>query len=1393
MVLGIMAGNLYSQVSSLEGSGTELDPYLVQDLQDLITISENSSIWDKHFIQTADIDASSTSSLNDGAGFSPIGTSSNRFTGSYNGQGHTISNLYINRPSTNYIGLFGYTQSAEISNLSIINAEIVGNYNVGGLVGLSEYSTINNSYASGAVSGVSYVGGLLGRVPSDSSFRTYIINSYATADVSGSSNYIGGLVGYYYPGSYIRNSYSTGSVSGSSYVGGLVGSFSYSSSSYISNSFWDTETSGQSSSAGGTGKTTAEMQEINTYLNAGWDFEEMWLINPGINDGYPTFFNKYIRNIALSNYMTNISLNPTISCDILSDFVYYEIKFGTEENPQEQLVEFSLINETISYTFAEPLEYYTDYYWTLVLATANFDLTTIEFNFRTRPQFEGLGTEDNPYEIANFDHLQTISEYETLLDKYFIQVGNIDASATLELNDGEGFSPIGTNRNRFMGSYNGQDYTISNIYINRPSTDYVGLFGYTQSASISNLGIADAEITGDQRVGGLVGFAYSSSTISNSYVTGVVSGNYYVGGLVGFAFGTISNSYAKVAVSGTGHYVGGLVGYIFSPNNTSSSIILNCYTYGSVSGSSYVGGLIGGHSSYESIVLNSFWDIETSGQTTSDGGTGLTSQELQNIYTYIDAGWDFLPEEANGEENIWYIHPNHNSGYPFFANAHLDIPLHAISFYPYNEMTNLPTTDNLHWEDDYLENTDGYNVSLGTDNPPSNVIDSEDLSLVTSYDFSNLQAHTTYYWQVIPYNANGDAEDCPIWSFTTGSQDLISVGRGPNTHEQLPINYQYKKSYSQSIYLQSDLAMNRDIEKLSFYVSEQSYFSGANQWKIYLGHTDKSEFTANNDWLLGSQGLLEVANITLNDTIQTGWIDVDLTNPFVYNNNDNLIVGVIEFNAESSETLSNNFYTTDTESNRTISFSHDTISPNINIPFNGELNTSIPKICFTFSEAITTFTGLVKNSSGTPIANSTIQIENLATIQSDENGSFDVADVLPGTYQLTVSAPWYETQIIEYEVIEGQDNYLEITLLEDLLPASSLTATLAEDLTNVELTWTQPTLARVSNSSKQARRSLTKEKLSIVEKQGLEQRTGQPELVYNLYRYLAGDEASPDNWLEVATDLDALTYSDTSFLSLDLGSYYWAVQAVYPNDRLAQATISNQIDKQATIETNIDEEINFGTIYLTNASEYEEIIITNSGSGTLTISEITCEESAFNLLYDSADFIVEPNSSLTLQVNFAPDNPGSYVSDLVIANNSNNEPNYTLSLRGFCQYIPPADPEGVQVTMANNTAQISWDPVTEDIYENPITPDLYIVYFNGLNTQDDNHFYYLGTTNQLSYDHINVGAFSEFMFYRVKAYVDVDNAVLSHINDLVSQKRKVSLKEVESLISNRKGKAILKD
>ena len=204
---------------------------------------------------------------NSGAGWQPIGNNPKHYTGDFKGNGNTINNLFISRSTTAYQGLFGIIgSSGRIETLGVINANVTGSIN-SGVLGGDNNGAIVACYTTGKAQGNGAVGGLVGSVNGGS-----VNSAYSTAYVTANGS-VGGLVGYFWSGSGITNSYSTGRVtSAGSNVGGLIGGALVGAT----NSYWDTSTSGQSTSAGGSGavgKTTRQLQTPTGYtgIYANWN------------------------------------------------------------------------------------------------------------------------------------------------------------------------------------------------------------------------------------------------------------------------------------------------------------------------------------------------------------------------------------------------------------------------------------------------------------------------------------------------------------------------------------------------------------------------------------------------------------------------------------------------------------------------------------------------------------------------------------------------------------------------------------------------------------------------------------------------------------------------------------------------------------------------------------------------------------------------------------------------------------------------------------------------------------------------------------------------------------------------------------------------------------------
>jgi hypothetical protein len=229
------------------------------------------------------------------------------------------------------------------------------------------------------------------------------------------------------------------------------------------------------------------------------------------------------------------------------------------------------------------------------------------------------------YLIADTTHLRELADWlntsaSSVSGVYYQLMNDLDMSP---YSAGDGWMPIGLLRN-FEGNFDGNGKVVRNLTVNQP-TGNVGLFNGIEGATIENLGIEGCNITGNGAAGGLVGYS-GNSTITNCYVTGTVSGTQYVGGLVGYNDNsTLTNCHAESTVSGASGNAGGLVGI-----NLSNSVITNCYAAGTVSGTgSAVGGLVGYQEN--ATITASFSRANVSGTSFVGGLLGWAANESSII------------------------------------------------------------------------------------------------------------------------------------------------------------------------------------------------------------------------------------------------------------------------------------------------------------------------------------------------------------------------------------------------------------------------------------------------------------------------------------------------------------------------------------------------------------------------------------------------------------------------------------------------------------------------------------------------------------------------------------------------------------------------------------------
>lgn len=200
----------------------------------------------------------------------------------------------------------------------------------------------------------------------------------------------------------------------------------------------------------------------------------------------------------------------------------------------------------------------------------------------------GEGTEDAPYRVESPENLlwlarQVNSGFE-FVDQYFIQTKDIDMSSTHVWDQGQGWVPIGGFKNvngimkkiSFQGHYDGMDYSINHLYINRPS-EFQGLFGYIYGGSVRNLNFNDAYIEGTENLGILSGYAFEEEVSDCHIAKSTVKGSgIYIGGLLGYQCYGITQ-YCSVQVDVAGYdYMGGITSWC------QDGEIFSCHASGSI-------------------------------------------------------------------------------------------------------------------------------------------------------------------------------------------------------------------------------------------------------------------------------------------------------------------------------------------------------------------------------------------------------------------------------------------------------------------------------------------------------------------------------------------------------------------------------------------------------------------------------------------------------------------------------------------------------------------------------------------------------------------------------------------------------------------------------------------
>ena len=607
------------------GDGTISDPYKIYTAKQLNHVRQH--LTGEYFELMNDISldgwnatATGATDQTDGNGWVPIGDDTTMFTGIFDGNGHVISNLIIDRATSDYIGLFGVVFVGTIENLGITGGTVSGDSKVGSVVGWNG-GRVKNCYNIGTtVNGNNEVGGVVG-------WNIMAVeNCYNTGEVNGTGNNVGGVTG---DNDYTaENCYNTGAVNGNFYVGGVTGD----NDGTVENCYNTGKVNGTGNCAGGVvgwnSDTIMNCYSVGAVIGAGnavggvagcnvgtltnCYYNTDHYSDAGVGAGTDTTTGQTTAQMTDGAFLS--SINGAGSAFVMPA---YGLTGGCQEEFYPELNVF--VSGTV---FDQAMSKASVFAYACTLGENEAYFTS------------GDGTIGTPYQIYTAKQLNHVRQH--LTGDYFELMNDIDLSGwnaapsgagITPQTDGNGWVPIGDDTTPFTGIFDGGNYKIQNLTIDRTADYNVGLFGYINGGTVKDLSIYGGTVAGYEFVGGVVG--YNGGTVENCYNLGTtVNGDYEVGGVVGYNGGTVENCYNLGTVNGTNGNAGGVIGY-------NAVNVSNCYNAGAVNGDYGVGGVVGEN---DGSLTNCYNTGAVSGTNSYVGGVAGVNNNTGTVANCYNAG-----------------------------------------------------------------------------------------------------------------------------------------------------------------------------------------------------------------------------------------------------------------------------------------------------------------------------------------------------------------------------------------------------------------------------------------------------------------------------------------------------------------------------------------------------------------------------------------------------------------------------------------------------------------------------------------------------------------------------------------------------------------------------------
>lgn len=674
VLLFVVAG--FASGGKLSGKGTVENPWQIADYEDLKAVGSGAYLFSGHYVLVADIDASSSAQENcadDGCrGFVPWAVNEN-FTGSLDGQNYSINHLYIWEPSKGYVGFIS-NLNGSVSNLKFDDLKVMGSLqysdHIGGVAGrISGKGRISNVHVTnGFVHGFRYVGGVAGLVSStaEDSVDHSLDNVSYQGKVVGKRD-VGGVVGF------LRGNAKNAVSNVNLYVkmdnaGGIVGrmvasrgsscSVNQSRSRVVFHALdWNIDNVG--GIAGHAEKCTLRQD------NADVDFAVVDPLNHypmnsniggliGISDSSEVYFSFAQGNV--NGRETVDGLVGSNSGDLAYSYFMGSVNGKSVVNQPEEILGQSFNMPPVAAPTAAEKKTESPVVnvvaggdrdligqW-LNWAVYNKDRDSIYFPYRAGYVLESdtiwgpssYMAVPNKIEISSFEDLKKIGH-----DDAYPLSASYELTADIDGMD-SAFAPIGDSLEPFMGTFNGNGHTISNLKIDEPKQSFVGLFGVVNYGTIENLKLYKANVNGASAVGALAGIAKDSKIHDVMSIDGFVSGVDSVGGLAGVLGWSGEDDGLVYQIASTGkvsgrNSVGGIAG------NITFVDLQNAFAISAVKGVKNVGGLFGVNNGYSQWI-----NVQTSyfaGTVEADNERGIIGYEDESRDSLCYFNRDLVKDE----------------------------------------------------------------------------------------------------------------------------------------------------------------------------------------------------------------------------------------------------------------------------------------------------------------------------------------------------------------------------------------------------------------------------------------------------------------------------------------------------------------------------------------------------------------------------------------------------------------------------------------------------------------------------------------------------------------------------------------------------------------------------